>query len=60
MVWTDQAKIEFFDLNHQKQKAFEEKNTLPTIKHRGGSIMLWRCVAASDMGHIVHVEGRMD
>ena len=26
--------------------AFVEQNTLPTLKHAGGSIMLWGCVAA--------------
>ncbi len=27
---------------------------------KGGSIMLWACVAASGMGNISRVEGRMD
>ena len=42
------------------EKAYVENNTLPTVKHGGGSIMLWGCVAAGGTGNIVRVEGRMD
>jgi len=44
----------------EKRAALHEKNTLPTVKHGGGSIMLWGCVAASSTGNIAQVEGRMD
>ena len=33
--------------------AFHEKNTLTTVKHGGGSIMLWSCVAACGAGNTV-------
>ena len=36
------------------------KRTPLTVKHRGGSIILWACVAASGAGNITLVEGRMD
>ena len=41
--------------NAQKSKGevFVEKNTLPTVKHGGGSIMLWGCVVAGYTGNIV-------
>lgn len=44
----------------KKGKAFIEKNTFPNVKHGGGSIMLWGCVAAGGTGNIVRVEGIMD
>ena len=33
---------------------------LHLVKHGGGSIMLWGCVATGGTGNIVRVEGRMD
>ena len=44
----------------KKSEAFVEKNTLPTVKHGGGSITLWGSMAAGGTGNIVRVEGRMD
>uniref|UniRef100_A0A8C5LYF5 Transposase Tc1-like domain-containing protein n=1 Tax=Leptobrachium leishanense TaxID=445787 RepID=A0A8C5LYF5_9ANUR len=45
VLWTDETKLELFGPMDQryvwrrKNKAYEEKNTLPTVKHGGGSIM---------------------
>ena len=36
------------------------KSTSRTVKHRGGLIMLWACVASSGTGNILLVKGRMD
>ena len=44
----------------KKDAAFVKKNTFPTVKHGGASIMFWGCVAAGGTGNIVRVEGRMD
>lgn len=66
VLWTDEVKIELFGRNEQryvwrkKGAEFHEKNTSPTVKHGGGSIMLWACVAASGTGNISLVEGRMN
>ena len=40
--------------------AFEEKNLIPTVKHGGGSIMLWGYFAASGPGKLVVVPGIMN
>ena len=65
--WTDETKMELF--GHQQRRyvclekegeAFVEKKILPTVKHGGGSIVLWGCVAAGVTGNIVRVAGRMD
>jgi len=64
VLWTDEVKIELYGCNEQwyfRRKTgaeLHEKNTCPTVKHRGGSIMLWACVAASGTGNISQVEGK--
>ncbi|MDF4425375.1 hypothetical protein P3447_27630, partial [Vibrio parahaemolyticus] len=44
----------------KKDAEFNEKNTCLTVKHRGGLIMLWACVAASGTGNFLQVKERMD
>ncbi|KAL6480763.1 hypothetical protein MHYP_G00117960 [Metynnis hypsauchen] len=36
------------------------KDTLPAVKHSGGSLMLWGCFASSGTGHLQCLEGKMD
>uniref|UniRef100_A0A8P4FYI4 Transposase Tc1-like domain-containing protein n=1 Tax=Dicentrarchus labrax TaxID=13489 RepID=A0A8P4FYI4_DICLA len=63
VLWFDEAKIELFV--HQTRHyvwqtpntAHCHKYTISTVKHGGGSIMLWGCFAAADPGRLVKVEG---
>lgn len=34
-----------------------KKSIMPTVKHGGGSVMIWGCFAASGTGHLV-TDGR--
>ena len=53
---SDETKLQRFGHYQRRSKkgeAFVEKSTMPTVKHVGGSIMLWGCVAAGGTGTIV-------
>ncbi len=49
ILWSDETKIELFGLNSKRYvwrkpgTAHHLSNTVPTVKHGGGSIMLWGC-----------------
>jgi hypothetical protein len=34
--------------------------TIPTVKHGGGSIMLWGCFSVAETGRLVRFEGKMN
>lgn len=65
VLWSDETKLELFSRSHQlyvrrcKNEAYKEKNTVPTVKHGGGSVMFWGCFAASGTGCIESVQGTM-
>ena len=46
VLWTDEAKMKLFGHHHErydyskKETAFDEKNTLPTVKQGGGCYAL--------------------
>jgi hypothetical protein len=36
------------------------ENTIPTVKHGSGSIMLWGCFSSAGTGKLVRIEGMID
>ncbi|MCJ8729688.1 hypothetical protein PDJAM_G00109390 [Pangasius djambal] len=44
----------------KKNTAHHQKNTIPTVKHGGGSIMLWGCFSSAGTGALVKVEEIMN
>ena len=64
VLWSDETKIELFGL-HAKRQVWKKEgtghhlaNTIPTVKHGGGSIMLWVCFLAAGTGRLVRSEGK--
>ncbi|KAL0173312.1 hypothetical protein M9458_033623 [Cirrhinus mrigala] len=66
ILWSDETKIELFGLNsmgyvwRKPGTAHHLSNTVPTVKHGGGSIMLWACFSAAGTGRLVATEGKMN
>ncbi len=44
----------------RRNAAYDPKNTIPTVKHGGGNIMLWGCFSAKGTGQLHHIKGTMD
>ncbi|KAK3548506.1 hypothetical protein QTP70_013355 [Hemibagrus guttatus] len=66
VIWSDETKIELFGKNStcrvwkRKNAELHPKNTIPTVKHGGGNIMLWGCFSAKGPGRLIRVKERMN
>ena len=59
ILWSDETKIAPFGLN-AKPHVWWKPATLPTVKHGGGSSLLWGCVSAPGTGRLVRIEAKMN
>ena len=58
--------VELFCINstrhvwRKRNAEYNPKNTIPTVKHEGGNLMLWGCFSAKGTGRLHRIEGRMN
>ena len=55
ILWFNETKIELFGLN-AKRHVWRKPDTIPKVKHGGGSIMLWGGFSAAGTGRPVRIE----
>uniref|UniRef100_A0A9J8BDU2 Transposase Tc1-like domain-containing protein n=1 Tax=Cyprinus carpio carpio TaxID=630221 RepID=A0A9J8BDU2_CYPCA len=62
----DETNIELFGLNTKRyvwwksNTAYHPNNSIPTVKHGDGDILLWGSFSADGTGALVRTEGKMD
>lgn len=66
VVFSDESKFEIFGKKklvkiwRSKNQELAEKNMIATVKHGGGSVMVWGCMAVSGVGNLVFIESTMN
>ncbi len=66
VLWSDESKVNLFDSDGVQHvwwcpgEEYQENCALPTVKHGGGSIMVWGCMSTAGTGELWFIEGNMD
>ncbi len=64
--WSDETKIELFGINltqsvgMKRNAAYDPKNTIPTVQHGAGNIMLWGGFSTKGTGQLHRIKGTID
>ena len=62
ILWTDETKINLYQTDGKKKvwrrlgMAHDPKHTTSSVKHGGGSVMAWACMASNGTGSLVFID----
>ncbi len=63
VLWSDETNINLFGSDGVKRvwrqpgDEYKDNCVLPTVKHGGGSVMVWGCMSAAGTGELQFIEG---
>ncbi len=63
LLWSDETKINLFGSDGVKRvwrqpvEEYKDKCVMPTVKHGGGSVMVWGCMSSAGTGELQLIEG---
>jgi transposase len=66
VIWSDESKFNIFTSDggqrvwRKPNTALQIENIVPTVKHGGGSVFVWGCMAAKGVGNLAFIDGIMD
>lgn len=66
VIFSDESKFNLFGSDgkqivwRKKNTEFQAKHTKATVKHGGGSVMVWGCFSACGVGNLIFIDGIMD
>ncbi len=66
VLWSDESKVNLFysdGVQHvcwRPGEEYQDNCALPTVKHGGGSIMVWGCMSTAGTGELWFIKGNMD
>ncbi len=65
-LWSDETKINVFGTDgfktvwRRKGEEYKDKCMVPTVKHGGGSVLMWGCMSAAGVGELHFIDGIMN